>query len=142
MTVVLNTSAQVKLQGKTAWSQMQATCNSFMKSMHGIFTFFKLTVDCKSAIDHISAEYPEKVSISGNVGGVFLIEVKVSSQPTVYTGKPHQISKCIHAEIVYFPEDIEIETFAIIMPLSMLGEVEIEGRRVDTDHYYHILDGC
>lgn len=37
---------------------------------------------------------------------------------------------------------MDIEPFTIMMPLCVLGEVEIGGERVDTSHYYHVLDGC
>ncbi|OJD26951.1 hypothetical protein ACJ73_01653 [Blastomyces percursus] len=96
----------------------------FGETADGIIAYFQPTTGCQTAINYISAEYSEKVI----------------SEAETYAEKPRKISKCIHAGLVYFPGNIIIDPLMILIPLSVVRDVELGGKRVGTDHYYHVLD--
>lgn len=57
----------------------------------------------------------------------------------LYTGKPRSITNYLHAGFVYFPGDMIIESFTILIPLRVSGQIKVGGVVVDGEHYYHVL---
>jgi hypothetical protein len=58
-------------------------------------------------------------------------------------GLPQRITNYKRGGLVLFPGKTVVgQTFTIMIPLHILGEVKVEGSVLDVDHYYHIPAEC
>ncbi|RJE19037.1 hypothetical protein PHISCL_08620 [Aspergillus sclerotialis] len=126
MTVVrtIPFSGQIKKQCEAAWASVEDDCNKILQPDNGNMKFFYPTEDCSLTIKYIQDEYPQQAA----------------SSLELYKGKPRKISDYRHAGFVYFPGDTVIESFTIVVPLRISGQVKIGEVTMDEKHYYHVLN--
>ncbi|RDH26840.1 hypothetical protein BDQ94DRAFT_127265 [Aspergillus welwitschiae] len=126
--IAIKPSDGVIRQREAAWNSVKDGCDKINEPGSGTnMKFFLPTVDCGFTINSVCDEYPRKVAQS----------------PALYDKQPAKISFYRQACFVYFPGDTIIETFTILVPLRVSGQIELGNENdyitMDEDHYYHIL---
>ncbi|KAB8213181.1 hypothetical protein BDV33DRAFT_185268 [Aspergillus novoparasiticus] len=119
-------SDKVKDCAREAWKEARPVAESLPKPKRSTIARFFATDACDAPINAAISEYSIKTRL-------------------------YQTSRCLPREIstykrgglVVFPGEAAVgQTFTIMIPLHICGEVTIEGLVLDTDHYYHIAREC
>ncbi|KAJ5946408.1 hypothetical protein N7454_003247 [Penicillium verhagenii] len=120
--VIPFSSENVAQLAKLAWGQVSLVAEGVSEPTIGRASGFYPSDLCFKAMSLAVEEYPGKASFSV---------------------QPRRISRSRKGGVVYFPGKPRIaDTFTIMIPISIQGDVKLEGMEVSMDNYYHILQEC
>jgi hypothetical protein len=129
-----------------AWDEVGAVAESLPRSLHSTFKRFFPTdfPACHAPINAAIAEYLKVGTFFSSHNNLFF-NFLMRNGPLLQKNSipPTNPSQFKTGGYVFFPGKSKVgETFTMIIPLHIAGEVQIEGHQLDKSRYYHILKSC
>ncbi|PYH41006.1 uncharacterized protein BP01DRAFT_360768 [Aspergillus saccharolyticus JOP 1030-1] len=119
-------SEKVKIYATEAWKEVKPVAESLPRPKRSTIARFFATDACDDPINYAISEYTAK---------------GLSQTKKEY--ETREILSYKKGGLVVFPgKAIVGQTFTIMIPLEVCGEVYMEGLALDTSHYYHIFREC
>lgn len=134
-------SENVKTSAAQAWTEAQPVAESLPKPMRSTFARFFPTDACEAPISAAISELKVRSSICKHVKSI-ANNVSTKSQSTNALA-PANTSSYKMGGFVFFPGRSHVgQTFTIMIPLHITGNIYVDGSVVNTDHFYHIPRKC